>query len=129
MSLFSKVDSVKDILKNDSVSYGRKFIAKVKTKSATVPVGYADGISRNLTNSFKAIIKGKQYNQIGRITMDRISFNVSKGKIRVGDNVILLGKSKNIEINAWDWCKVLNTIPYEITCNISKRVPRIYKWN
>ncbi len=129
MSLISQVDSLKDILKNDSVSYGRKFIAKVKTRSATLPIGYADGLNRNLTNSIKAIIKGKLYNQVGRVTMDRISFNVRKEQVKVGDKAILIGRSKGEVITAWDWCKILNTIPYEITCGISKRVPRIYKWN
>jgi alanine racemase len=128
MSIKSKIDSVRDIFKNDSVSYGRKFIAKAKTQSATVPFGYADGFNRNLTNSVSAIIKGKKYKQIGRVTMDRIAFNVKSDKIRIGNKVTLLGKEKGIEINAWDWCKILDTIPYEITCSINKRVPRIYKW-
>ncbi len=127
LSLLSKVSSVKQIEKGESVSYGRKFIAKHKTNIITVPLGYADGYNRNLTNKSKAIINSKVFNQVGRITMDRIMFEIKNENIKVGDKVILLGKSRKHKITAWDWGKILDTIPYEITCAISKRVPRVYK--
>jgi alanine racemase len=127
MSLISKVSTVHYINKGDSVSYGRKFIAKQKTKIATVPIGYADGFNWGLTNNASAIIKGKTYPQVGRVSMDRIMFDVGDDKIKVGDKVILLGSSKEKSITAWNWSSVLNTIPYEITCGISKRVPRVFK--
>jgi len=66
------------------------------------------------------------YPQVGRITMDRILFEIKDDKIKIGDKVILLGSNKSIKFDADDWSKVLNTIPYEITCNLSKRVPRKY---
>ena len=128
MSIISHVASVKNIDKGDSVSYGRKFIAKKKTKIISVPIGYADGFSRSFTNRFKAIIKGKYYNQVGTVTMDRIMFDVGNDNIKIGDEVILLGKKNKLEITAWDWSKKLNTIPYEITCGISKRVRRVYTY-
>jgi alanine racemase len=126
MSIISKVSSIKSINENDTVSYGRIFTASEKTKIISVPIGYADGFNRNLSNKTKAIIGGKYYNQVGRVTMDRIMFNVNFDKIKIGDKVILLGKSNGLAINAWDWGTILSTIPYEITCNISRRVPRIY---
>lgn len=126
MSLVSEVSTVKKISKGESVSYGRHFIAKKETSVATVPVGYADGIVRNLTNNIYGIIRNKKYPQVGRVTMDRIMFNIGSSNIKPGDKIILIGGSKDEEITAWDWCKVLNTIPYEITCNISKRVAREY---
>lgn len=126
MSLISHVASVKTIRKGESVSYGRKFITKKKTKIISVPIGYADGFNRLFTNRFKAIVKGKYYNQVGTVTMDRIMFDVKDDNIKVGDEVILLGKKNKLEITAWDWSKKLNTIPYEITCGISKRVRRVY---
>ena len=89
-------------------------------------MGYADGYNRNLTNKSKAIINGKFYNQVGTVTMDRIMFDLKNDKIKVGDEVILMGKKNNIRFTAWDWAKLLNTIPYEITCGISQRVPRLY---
>ena len=73
------------------------------------------------------IIKNKKYFQVGTVTMDRIMFDVNNDNIKIGDKIILIGKSKNVEITAMDWCKVLSTIPYEITCGIGKRVPRTYK--
>ncbi len=127
MSLLSKVTSIKPILKEESVSYGRKFIAEEDTFICSVPIGYADGFNRNLTNKATAIIKGKVYNQVGRVTMDRILFEIKNDKIKLNDKVILLGNDGKNKIDADDWSKILNTIPYEITCNISKRIPRIYK--
>lgn len=128
MSIISEVASVNRIIKGESVSYGQKYFAKGNTNIVSVSFGYADGYSRGLTNKIKAIIKNKSYNQVGIVTMDRIMFDVGKDKISVGDVVILLGEKNNIKIDAWDWSKTLNTIPYEITCNISKRVPRVYKY-
>ncbi len=127
MSLISKVASVNCVKKGESVSYGQKYYAKKKTNIASVSFGYADGYSRNLTNKAKAIIKNKFYRQVGIVTMDRIMFEISNDKISQGDEVILLGEKNNLKFDAWDWSKLLNTIPYEVTCNISKRVPRLYK--
>uniref|UniRef100_A0A832G7B5 Alanine racemase n=1 Tax=Ignavibacterium album TaxID=591197 RepID=A0A832G7B5_9BACT len=126
MSIVSKVASVKKIKKGDTVSYSRKFKATKPTKIASVSFGYADGYSRGMTNKGSAIIKEKIFRQVGVVTMDRIMFDVGNADIKVGDEVILLGKSKKHEISGWDWCDILKTIPYEITCSISKRVPRIY---
>ncbi len=127
MSIYSYVASIKELEKGESVSYGRLFTVKKKTRIISVPIGYADGYNRNLTNHTAAIINGKKYRQVGRVTMDRIMFEIGFDDIKLNDQVILLGKDKNIEITAWDWGKILNTIPYEITCNISERVPRVYK--
>ncbi len=128
MSLVSYAASIKEIQKGDTVSYGRIFTANKKINIVSVPIGYADGFSRNLSNKTFAIINGKLYPQVGRVTMDRIMFNVNNDKIKPGEKVILLGKHANINIDAWDWSKQLNTIPYEITCNISKRIPRVYNY-
>ena len=127
MSIVSKVASIKEICPEETVGYGRIFKASKKTKIASVPIGYADGFNRNLSNKAKAIINGKIYNEVGRVSMDRITFDVKFDDVKVGDKVILIGKENNFEISAWDWCEILNTIPYEITCGISSRVPRIYK--
>ncbi len=127
MSLISFVNSVKRILSGESVSYSRRFTATKETTIVETPFGYADGYRRNLTNKSFGIIRDKLYPQVGTVTMDRIMFNAGDDKIKIGDKIILLGKGKNQNIDAWDWGKVLGTIPYEITCGISKRVPRVYK--
>ncbi|GAB6282493.1 MAG: alanine racemase [Ignavibacterium sp.] len=126
MSLISVVSSIKKFKNNESISYGRKYFTKKESTIISVPIGYADGLNRNLTNKIKAIIKGKYYSQVGQVTMDRIMFDIDNKKIKIGDNVILIGKENGLEMTAWDWAKVLNTIPYEITCGISKRVKRIF---
>lgn len=126
MSLISEVASCRWYEKGESVSYGRKYILKKRSQIISVPIGYADGLNRNLSNKIFCIIKDKIYPQVGSVTMDRIMFDVGEAKIKIGEKVILLGESKHHKIDGWDWSKILNTIPYEITCNISKRVPRVY---
>jgi len=127
MSVVSKVSTVKEVKPGDTISYGRRYTVKRKSKIFTVPVGYADGYRRGLTNKGKAIVNGKLYNQVGTVTMDRIMFDAGNDNIKPGDKVILLGKEKNLSVTAWDWAKILGTIPYEITCGISKRLARVYK--
>lgn len=126
MSLISEVASCRWYEKGESVSYGRKYILKKRSQIISIPIGYADGLNRNLSNKIFCIIKDKMYPQVGSVTMDRIMFDVGEEKIKIGDKVILLGESKHHKIDAWDWSTVLKTIPYEITCNISKRVPRVF---
>ena len=126
MSLVTEVSTIKNFSKGESASYGRKFTAKEDTTAVTAPLGYADGINRALTNRIRCIINGEFYSQIGRVTMDRILFETGNSNINTGDKIILIGEDRGKIINAWDWCDILETIPYEITCNISKRVPRKY---
>ncbi|MGA7721829.1 MAG: alanine racemase [Ignavibacteriaceae bacterium] len=127
MSLISRITSIKTIKKEETVGYGRTYTARSKTKIVSVPIGYADGYNRNLSNKAKAIINGKFYNLIGRISMDRVIFDVKSDDITIDNKVILIGEENGKRITAWDWSKLLDTIPYEITCNISKRVPRVYR--
>ncbi|MGE5458537.1 MAG: alanine racemase [Methanococcaceae archaeon] len=126
MSLISEVTNVKLLEPGDSVSYGRRFIAGKPTWIASVSAGYADGYARGLTNKAKILIKNKMYNQIGQVCMDRIMLESGEERLRPGQKVILLGRSGKNNFDAWEWAKLLNTIPYEITCNISKRVRRVY---
>lgn len=127
MSLKSKIAFIKEIEPGTSISYGRRFIAKEKTKIATIPIGYADGYRRSLTNLGKVEIKGKLFPVVGTVTMDQIMVDVGLNTdVKVGDDVILFG---NENLTAWDVAKLLGTIPYEICCNVSTRVPRIYVRN
>lgn len=128
MSVISEVNSVKVVNKGEGISYNRRYYTPKKTKIVSVPIGYADGFRRDLTNKAVALIKGKYYNQVGTVTMDRIMLDVGEeSKIKSGDRVILLGGEKDKKIDAWDWGRILNTIPYEITCGISRRVKRVYQ--
>jgi alanine racemase len=129
MSLISYIESIKQIDKGESISYGRKYFTKRKTNIISVPIGYADGYNRGLSNKSTAIINGKFFPQVGNVTMDRIMFDIVNENCKIGDEVILLGQEKNsnLQFSAWDWCKIVNTIPYEVMCGISKRIPRIYR--
>jgi len=127
MSIYTKVSVVKKISKGESIGFGRTFIAPRNNTVATVPVGYADGFKRAFSNNFSAIIKGKFYPQAGNVSMDRIAFLVENDKINQGEKVVLLGKAGNKEITLWDWAKKANTIPYEISCSIGKRIQKKFK--
>lgn len=126
LSLVSEVSSVRRFAAGESVSYGRRYVTNSDTTIVSVPLGYADGVSRGLTNRMKAIINNELFPQVGTVTMDRIMFDVGDAKVSTGDKVVLIGNSGNHQITAWNWSTILDTIPYEITCGISKRVPRCY---
>ena len=92
VTLKTLITQVKRIPAGDSIGYNRTFIAEKEMKVAIIPIGYADGFPRSLTNKAQAIIKGKIYNQVGTVTMDRIMFDVGNDNIIVNDEVILIGK-------------------------------------
>lgn len=126
LSLKSIVSMVKTLKNEETVSYGRTFKTTSPTKIATIPVGYADGYPRMLSNKGKVIIKGQYANIIGRICMDQTMIDVSNiENVAEGDEVILIGQSENLKITAEDIASLCNTISYEVLCGISKRVPRI----
>jgi len=127
MSIISHVSSIKLLRKGDTVGYGRNFLAKKDTNIISVPLGYADGFYRALSGKAKAIIKGKFYPQIGNVSMDRITFDIGNDKIKLGERVTILGKDNKQEITAWDWCNILDTIPYEVVCGFKNRIERVYK--
>ncbi len=127
MAFRSRVLFVKEVEKGTSVSYGRKFVAPRKTTIATIPVGYADGYNRLLTNQGEVLIAGKKYPVVGRVCMDQILVDLGPGsQVREGDDVLLFGKTPAGEVSVYDICRKLGTIPYEVTCWVSGRVPRIY---
>ena len=128
MTLKSKICYIKQVPANTSVSYGRKFITEKPTRIATLPVGYADGYNRLLTNRGIVTIRGKKFPVVGRVCMDLILVDLGDNKtIQEGDEAILFGREEDNAFTVNEICSMLGTIPYEITCWISKRVPRRYK--
>ena len=128
MRLKSKVAMLKWVEPGTSISYARRYATAEKTLVASVPVGYADGYSRALTNRGEAIVRGVRVPVIGTVCMDWIMLDVSAvAGIAVGDDVTLLGcdRAGNC-VRAEDLAEKAGTIPYEIFCGISKRVPRVY---
>lgn len=127
MTFKARITNIKEIEKGESVSYGRRFIAKEKCKIATVPVGYADGYSRVLSGKVKIIAGGKLCDNVGNICMDQCMFDVTNvNTIAIGDEVILFGEGDNIELPVESLAEKMGTINYEILCMIGKRIPRIY---
>lgn len=127
LSFKSRVLYIKSVGKGESISYDRTYLAPRPTRVATIPVGYADGYNRLLSNQGQVLIHGEFFPVIGRVTMDLLMVDIGEGDIKIGDRVVLLGKQKKNEITIQSICEKLNTIPYEILCSISHRVPRIYR--
>ena len=127
MSFKTRAIHIKDMKPGDTVSYGRTYKITKPTRVATLPLGYDDGYNRLLSNQGKVIIKGVKVPIIGRICMDQCFVDVSDIKdVSVGDEVVLYGSQGKETISIESIAKQLNTIPYEVTCSISKRVPRIH---
>lgn len=127
LSLHSKIAHLKNVPKNETLGYGRKFETKTQSHIATIPIGYHDGYFRGLSNNSEAIIRGKKVPVVGRISMDWSILDVSSVEdAEVGDQVILIGDEKGETVTAENLAKILDTISYEITCGIDKRVERIF---
>lgn len=127
MTLKTQVVHVKELPEGQYVGYGRKFYTHQKTKIATIPVGYADGYSRNLGNKGRVLIRGQYAPIIGNICMDQFMVDVTHIKgVSVEDEVVLFGKQQDAVIPVEEIAQSLGTINYEIVCMIGKRVPRIY---
>jgi alanine racemase len=125
--LRSKVSLTKFLKKGDSVSYGRKYFAQNDTLIGVIPIGYADGYNRTLTNNTEVIIHNHKYPVVGTICMDMImvdAFNLPE--LKTGDEVIIYGKKGDQEISIDQIALKAGTIAYEVTCNVSKRIPRIH---
>lgn len=127
MSWKAKVSHVKTIDTGETVSYGRTFQAAYPTIVATVPVGYADGLRRALSNQGEMLIYGRRSTIIGRVCMDQTMLDVTKiPGVKVGDLVTILGKDANEQLTATEMAEWMGTISYEVICGISKRVHRVY---
>ena len=128
MRLRSRVAMLKWIEPGTCVSYARRFVAEKRTLLASVPVGYADGYPRSLTNKGEALVRGGKARVVGTVCMDWIMLDVTDiPGVSVGDEVTLLGCDVGGKcILAEDLAERAGTIAYEIFCGISKRVPRIY---
>jgi len=123
----TKIVYLKEVPEGFSIGYGRTFITKRKSKIATLPVGYADGLDRLLSNNYHVLIKGKYVPLVGRICMDQCMIDVTDMEnVQVGDEVVIIGTQGEKKIAVEDMAKKLNTIPQEIYCKISRRVPRVY---
>jgi len=136
MELKSAVSLIKKLNKGEAVSYGRAWTAKKDTTIGILSIGYADGLPRLASNRWQVIINGEAFPLVGRITMDQCCVDLGANtSVKRWDEAIIFGddiypeqpKKSAITQNAAELASVVRTIPYEITCNVSKRVKRIYK--
>lgn len=118
---------LKEVPAGVGLSYGHAFHTRQPSLIATVPVGYADGLHRNLSNDLDVLVHGVRCPQVGRITMDMTLIDVTslRGQVELGDAVVLIGRQGNEEVTANELAAKLGTINYEIVSAISHRVPRI----
>ena len=127
MSLRCCIAHVKLIDAGATVSYGRHYTAPSRRKIATLPVGYADGYSRILSGKVDVLYHGHRVPQVGAICMDQCMIDVSgEANVHAGDEVVLFGRQGDSFIPIEEIAAACGTINYEIMCNISRRVPRVY---
>ena len=127
LRLRTAVSQLTDLAAGASVSYGRTFVAPRDMRIATLPIGYADGLSRLLSGRGQALILGRRVPILGRICMDMTMVDVTGlPGVRVGDEAVLIGRQGGEEITADEVAALTGTISYEVLCRVSPRVPRIY---
>lgn len=127
LSFLTRVSFLKRVVAGTSIGYGRTWIAPQDTWIATIPAGYADGFNRLFSNKGRVLIGGKSHPVVGRICMDQSMVDLGPGTdVKVGDEVVLIGRSGDQEITVDEWAEKLGTITYEVTCQINTRVERVY---
>ena len=125
LELTSYVAAVKRIEPGQSAGYGRRFVAQRPTTIGTLPIGYADGVRRGLTNNADVLVGGRRYPLVGTVSMDNVTIDLGpETDVRIGDRATIIGVDGDEEISAEDVARRLDTINYEVTCGISRRVPR-----
>jgi alanine racemase len=128
MTLKTRIHFLKSVPSGMRISYGGTFETKRESLIATLPIGYADGYSRHLSNRGEVLIHGKRAPVVGRVCMDFTMVDVTElPNVSIGDEVILMGRQGREEITANEIAEKIHTISYEVLCLIGKRVPRIYK--
>ncbi|MBE7711869.1 MAG: alanine racemase [Cyanobacteria bacterium SIG31] len=123
LSLKARITNIHELRAGEGVSYGHTYTAYESTKVATIPIGYADGVSRLLSNKIEAEVNGEKIRQIGNITMDQMMFDLGDTDAQVGDVITLLNED---DLTLDSWAELLGTINYELTCRLKVRLPRVY---
>ena len=127
LSWRTRVLTVKDVAAGQAVGYMGTYITKEKSRIAVLPVGYADGYPRLLSNRARVIVRGEYAPVVGRVSMDLTMVDVGHiPGVTVGDEVVLIGSSDGKSVDAVELALLCESVPYEILCGISQRVPRVY---
>ncbi|REJ78375.1 MAG: alanine racemase [Acidobacteria bacterium] len=127
MSVRTRIAHLKTVEEGEPLGYGRTFVTGRRSRIATLPIGYQDGYSRVLSNRSSVLIKGALAPVVGRVSMDWTLVDVTDiDGVEVGDEVILIGENSGVSVSAEDLAAFSDTISYEITCGINRRVTRVY---
>ena len=118
---------LKRVAAGTPLSYGHRFVAPADGWVATLPIGYADGVPRALTNSAQALVGGRRYPVAGTVTMDQTLLWCGDDELAVGDEVVLLGRQGDEVVRVEEWATTLGTITYEVVSQLTARVPRLYR--
>jgi alanine racemase len=124
MTLRSAVTHVKRVPPGHGISYGHRHRTTVESTIATVPIGYADGYLRSLSNVGRVLIRGARYPVVGSVTMDHLMVDCGDDAVEVGEDVVLFGRQGDEEIRVEEVAAWAGTIGYEVVCAVSERVPR-----
>jgi alanine racemase len=125
LSVKARVSFVKRVPADAAISYGLRYRVERPVNIATVPIGYGDGVPRNLAEAGgMVLVRGKRRPIAGTVTMDQLMVDMGADTIEVGEEVVLIGRQGDETVTAAEWAALLGTIPYEIVCNIGPRVPR-----
>jgi alanine racemase len=123
----TRVLTVKDVPSGEAVGYMGSYITRKRTRIAVLPVGYADGYPRLLSDRARVIVRGEYAPVVGRVSMDLTMVDVGHiPGIAVGDEVVLIGADNGRSVDAVELARLCESVPYEILCGISQRVPRVY---
>ncbi len=137
MSVRARINHINTIAAGQSVGYSFTWTAVKETVLASIPIGYADGVDRKLSNRMQGLLMGKKVNQVGRISMDQMLFDISNvPEAQEGDVITLIGSDGDLAKNSADWqqtsltlsqwAETLDTITYELACRLRTRLPRVY---
>jgi alanine racemase len=124
LSLETEVVHVKKVKAGETLSYGATYRSEKDEWIATLPIGYADGMLRGLQGQ-DVLIRGERMPIVGRICMDQCMVRLNE-QVPVGEQVQLIGKQRDGLVRIDEWAEKLGTIPYEIPCILTKRIPRMY---
>jgi alanine racemase len=128
MTLKTRIGLLKQVPAGVKISYGGTFVTKMESRVATLPIGYADGYNRKLSNQGQVLVRGRRAPVVGRVCMDYIIADVTGiPKVSPGDEVVLMGRQGREEITAEEVAERIGTISYEVFCLVGKRVPRVYR--
>lgn len=126
MSLTARITQLQDVPAGTAIGYGGTFVTTRPTRLALLPVGYADGLPRSLSNRQDVLVGGARCPLVGTVSMDQCTADVTDVAAQVGMHAVLLGEQGAEAITVEDWASGAETIPYEIICGLGRRLPKVY---